>query len=409
MTELKRTLGLVECVFFGVGSILGAGIYVLIGKAAGWSGNLMWLSFLIASLAALLTAFSYAELSAMYPNVGGEYTYAKKAFGEKIGIAVGFILCISGIVSGATVSMGFAGYLKDLIGVSTLIASLGIITLVFFINIVGIKESSIVNIIFTIIEMLGLLLVMYVAYPFLGKVNYMEVSSKGIHGIFVASTLAFFAYLGFEKIIKLVEETKEPTKNIPRALFISIVIATLFYTLIAFCAISVVEYKVLSKSNSPLAEIVGNQMGKIGMLVISVIALFSTANTILSAMMSDSRILFGMSKETTFLKRFSHVSPKRQTPVAALLLVFMLMCCFALIGDIEILAHISNIFIFLTFILINISVIVLRYKEKETDRPYYIPGNIKNIPVVSVLGIAMTFFLFIYNLYSLVQNGITMH
>jgi len=219
MAELKRTLGLAECIFFGVGSILGAGIYTLIGKVAGLSGNFIWLSFLMASVSALFTAFSYAELSAAFPKAGGEYMYAKKAFGKKAGIFLGVTISLNGIVSGATVAIGFAGYLAGLIGINLLIGSLGIIVLIFVVNISGIKQSSVVNIIFTIIEAGGLLFVIYSAFPSIGKINYIELPPRGYNDILEASALVFFAYIGFEEIVKLAEETKNPEKNIPKALF----------------------------------------------------------------------------------------------------------------------------------------------------------------------------------------------
>src|SRR5688500_4938229 len=115
MSGLKRTLGVGQCIFFGVGSILGAGIYTVVGKVAGWSGNMLWISFLLASVTALFTAFSYAELSAAYPASGGEYEYTKRAFGKKIGVITGMVISLNGIISGATVSLGFAGYLSGLI------------------------------------------------------------------------------------------------------------------------------------------------------------------------------------------------------------------------------------------------------------------------------------------------------
>lgn len=402
MTELKRTLGLAECIFFGVGSILGAGIYTLIGKVAGLAGNFIWLAFLIASIAALFTAFSYAELSAAFPKSGGEYVYAKKAFGKRIGIFLGIIISLNGIISGATVSLGFAGYLGALTGISLLIASLGIIILVFLVNISGIRQSSIVNIIFTIIEAIGLLFVIYVAFPSIGDVNYTELSPTGFDGLLTASVVAFFAYMGFEEIVKLAEETNKPEKTIPRALFISCAIVIVVYSLVAVSAVSVIPYQQLAESNSPLADIANTRFGNTGIVIISVIALFATSNTILSNMIGSSRVLFGMSKETKFLKIFSYVS-KRKTPVAALILILVITCGFALIGNIETVARIATIFIFITFIVVNLSVIVLRVKEKELNRPYRIPLNIKNIPVVSVLGIIMTLILLSYNIYSFIK------
>lgn len=405
MAELKRTLGVGQCIFFGVGSILGAGIYTIIGKVAGWAGNLLWLSFLVASVTALLTAFSYAELSAAFPKAGGEYEYAKKAFGKKTGVVLGSIISANGIISGATVAVGFAGYFAQLLPVSTLIASFGIILIIFIVNASGIKQSSVINIIFTIIEAGGLFLVMYVAFPSIGKVNYLELPEKGTMGFMTAAALAFYAYIGFEDVVKLAEETQEPEKNIPRALFTSCIIVMIMYSLITICAVSVIPPGQLQASKSPLAEIVNTRFGSTGVIIISVIALFSTSNTLLSNMIGSSRVLLNIAQETKSLRRFAYVSPKRKSPIAALVLILIVMCCFALIGKIEVIALIANLFIFTTFVLVNLAVIILRQRDKDLNRPFRIPGNINNIPVLSVIGIVMTLVLLGFNIYGLITAG----
>src|SRR5688572_33286598 len=131
MAKLKRTLGLAECIFFGVGSILGAGIYALVGKVAGMAGNMIWVSFLLAAGTALFTAFSYAELSAAFPKSGGEYVYVKKAFGHRMGAFLGWVISANGMISGATVALGFAGYFMEVTGIHTVAGALGIISLIF--------------------------------------------------------------------------------------------------------------------------------------------------------------------------------------------------------------------------------------------------------------------------------------
>jgi len=407
MAKLKRTLGLAACIFFGVGSILGAGIYTLIGKVAGLSGNFVWLSFLIASVCALFTAFSYAELSAAFPKAGGEYVYAKRAFGKTTGLIMGFVISLNGIIVGATVAIGFAGYLDTLIDLPVLIGALGIIGLVFLINAVGIKQSSLINIIFTLIEGGGLLLVIFFAIPYIGEANLFEPPPGGYNDILAAGALAFFAYVGFEEIVKLAEETNEPEKNIPRALFSAAVIVIVMYTFVAICAVSVLSYEKLGESESPLAAVLGETLGPNGVIIISIIALFATSNTLLSNMIGSSRVLFNMSKETKLLKPFSYVSPKRETPIAALILVALIVCAFAFIKDIETIARIATIFIFIAFILVNLSVIVLRIREKNLKRPYRIPLNINNIPVMSILGILMTVFLLGYTIYALFEKDVT--
>ena len=405
MAELKRSLGLWQCIFFGVGSILGAGIYTLLGKVAGWGGNMTWLAFLFASIAALFTAFSYAELSAAFPSAGGEYSYASKAFGKKTGTVFGVIISMNGIISGATVSLGFAGYFSTLLEVNELIAAFGIIGLIFLINVSGIKESSLVNTIFTLIEAVGLFFVIYVAMKNIGDVNYLESPEQGVHGFFIAAALGFYAFIGFEDIVKLAEETKDPEKNIPRALFISTVIVMILYSTVALCVISVVPWQELKTSDSPLADVIQKNVGATGVIIISVIALFSTSNTILSNMLGSSRVMLGMANKTRWMKKFAYVSKKRKTPVAALIFILIVMIAFASIGNIETVALIANLFIFVTFIMINLSVIVLRKRQKHLHRPYKIPFNISGIPVISFVGILITLFLLSYNVYNLITRG----
>jgi APA family basic amino acid/polyamine antiporter len=353
MVKLNRTLGLGECIFFGVGSILGAGIYTLIGKVAGWSGNLTWLAFIFASVTALCTAFSYAELSAAFPKAGGEYVYAKNAFGKKMGLFLGFLISINGIISGATVSLGFAGYLFALIGIEVLIAAIGIIAVIFLVNISGIRESSTINIIFTIIEISGLSFVIYSAIPYFGSVDYTEIPAQGMNGFLAGSALAFFAYMGFEDIVKLSEETKNPEKTIPKALFISSLIVLVVYSFIAISVVSVITPDELGKSASPLADVINSSYGRTGVLIISIVALFSTSNTILSNMLGSSRVILNMAEETKSLKRFANISGKRKTPIAALIFILIVMCSFALIGNIEVIARIANVFIYVTFFIVN--------------------------------------------------------
>ncbi len=401
MAELKRTLGVGAAIFFGVGSILGAGIYTIIGKVAGFSGNMLWLSFLIASITAICTVFSYSELSAAYPKSGGEYEYARKAFGKNTGLFLGIVISLNGIVSGATVATGFAGYLAELIQVDFLIGSLGIITLLFIVNISGIRESSVVNIIFTVIEAAGLLYIIYLASGSVGKVDLLDLPPDGINGLLMASALAFYAYIGFEEIVKLAEETNDPHKNIPRALFSASIIVLIGYTVVGICAVSALPFAELAASESPLAAIAKNESGQTGILIISIIALFATSNTILSNMLGSSRVLLNMAGDSKKFAWLSKVSHKRKTPINALILILAVMYGFALIGDIETIARIANVFIFMTFIVVNLAVIRLRFVDANLERPYRIPFAVGKMPVIPVFGILLTLLLFGYNFYSL--------
>ena len=403
--RLKRTLGLAEVVFFGTGSILGAGIYAIVGKVAGFSGNMIWLSFTIASITALMSAFSYAELSSMFPRAGAEYVYVKKAFNQKMALALGLVISINGIVSGATVSIGFAGYFSQLWDVNLFIAASGVISFVWIVNVSGIRQSSVVNIIFTLIEFSGLLLVIYVAHPYLGKTNYFEMPPGGFNHLILAAALSYFAYIGFEEIVKLSEETKSPEKNIPRALFSATSIVMMIYLIVAVCVVSVIPWKTLGESSHPLSDIVQSDMGKTGVTIISVIALFSTTNTILSNMMGSSRVLLHIGKEHKKFRWLSFVSEKQKTPVFSLVAVAVIMTGFAAIGNLTTVALIANLFIFITFLFVNISVVVLRTKSPAIKRPYRIPLNVRNIPIPSLLGILLTLMLLGYSIYGLVISA----
>ncbi|MBP7515275.1 MAG: amino acid permease, partial [Flavobacteriales bacterium] len=359
---LHRSLRLGHVIFFGVGSILGAGIYTLIGKVAGEAGNLTWLAFLIASFTAFLTAFSYAELSAAFPRSGGEYVYAQKAFGQRAGTAVGLLIALNGIISAATVALGFAGYFTELIDLPRLPVALGIIGLLLLVNIRGIQASSTVNIALTAVEILGLVVVCVAAMPQAGTTDLLALPEAGPNALFFAAALSFFAYMGFEDIVKLAEETRAPERDIPRALFISNGIVLLIYVALAMLVVSAMPWQELADEPAPLAAIVEGRWGRTGLVVVGIAALFSTSNTLLSNLLGSSRVLSFMGRELGPLRWLSRISA-RKTPVIALVLISAIASGFALIGDIAVVARIATVSIFLTFMLVNLAAIMLRFRQ----------------------------------------------
>lgn len=395
MPTLKRALGLGHVIFFGVGSILGAGIYTLIGKVAGHAGNLTWLAFLIASFTALLTAFSYAELSAAYPKSGGEYVYVKRAFGQRMGTFIGLVIASNGIISAATVALGFAGYFTELIHLPIWPVAVGILVLLFLVNAIGIQGSSNVNMVLTGVEILGLVVVGVAAFPTLGSVDLLKGAGKGMDGLFFAAALSFFAYVGFEDIVKLAGETRNPQRNIPRALFASSGIVFVIYTALAVLVVGALPWQELADSPAPLSAIVESEWGRAGALFIAVAALFSTGNTMLSNMLGSSRVLSYMGRDVRPMQWMTAVS-KRKIPVRALLLILLVACVFTAIDDIEIVARIATITIFLTFLVVNLSVIALRVKQPDLVRPFRIPFSIGRLPVLSILGVLCTLVLLGY-------------
>ena len=395
MLRLKRDLGLFETTLMGIGIILGAGIYVLIGAAAGLAGNAVWMSFGLASLVAIFTGMSYAEFTSGRTNDSAEYDFVKRSLNEKLGFMTGWLIILMGIISSAAVALGFAGYFSSLVptwAISKVIIAILLIAIFSLISYYGIKEAAWTNIIFTLLETFGLLAIIYFGIGSFGKVNYMEMAN-GFEGVFSAAALIFFAYIGFESIAKLSEETKNPSKTIPRAILLSILISTIIYILVAVSAVSVLDWKLLAASTSPLADVAAAAFGSSAFLALAIIALFSTGNTVLIILIGSSRQLYGISKYYTKLSKFAAVSKTRQTPHIAILFIGLFAMAFTLINNIGTIASLTNFTVFLTFILVNLSLIYKRKKEKSVSSGFRVPLNYNNIPVPAVLGILTSLFL----------------
>lgn len=390
---LKRSLGLFQVTIAGVGIILGAGIYALIGIASRDAGNAVWLSFLISAIIAALTGLSYAELSTLFRGDAGEYDYTKKAFGRKLAWFITLAIIFTGIVSASAVALGFAGYFSKLTGFSYLFSALGLIILMSWINFRGIDDSSRFNTLATIIEFAGLLIILFLGAKHFGQTNLLEMP-KGIFGVFQAGALVFFAYMGFETIIKLNEETKNPEKTIPRALLLAIVVSAVLYITVAIAAVSVLPYQTLSQSKSPLADVAAASLGSAAFILLAIIALFSTSNTVLMTVVTTSRLTYGMAKENSLPKFLATVHRSHRTPYWAVCIVGALTLALAFVENIELVADITTLFLFITFALVNLSNIFLRYKDTR-KRKFRVPLNIGRFPVLSALG-AIAAFLMLY-------------
>jgi len=385
--KLKRELGLFQVTVAGVGIILGAGIYALIGVAAGFAGNATWLSFLITAIIALFTGMSYAELSSMFKGNAAEYDYINAAMNKKIATFIGLSMIVTSMVAAAAVSLGFAGYFIQLVPIPYIAAGVLLIILMTTINFVGIKEASWFNTISTLIEFVGLIIIVILGIKFFGTVNYFELPN-GVEGIFRGAALVFFAYIGFESIVKLREETKNPEKTIPKAIILSILITSVVYVLVGVSAVSVIGWEKLAASQAPLAAVATAALGNsYAGMVLAVIALFSTANTVLIAMVTGSRQVYGMAKQKSLPHFFSLVHKRTKTPYVAIGMFAFFTVVFTFIGDLSFVANLTNIFIFITFIAVNLSLIILRYKCKDHPRSFKCPGNIGKFSIIAFFGL----------------------
>ena len=394
MSELSRNMSLFHLVMYGVGLILGAGIYVLIGEAAGLAGNAVWISFLLGSIVAVFAGLSYAELAALFPKAAAEYVFVKNAFKSNfIAFIVGWLTSITSMITAATVGLGFGGYLAGFVDIPIVIGAIVILGVLSIISFVGIRESSWMNTIFAIITIAGLVLIIVLGFSYEVKepVNYLQ--TTGISGIVLAFVLIFFAFIGFEDMANIAEEVKRPAKNLPRGILLAVLITGVIYILVSISVLRIMTWEELGQSSAPLADVANRALGSNGSLTLSAIALFATASTILITLIAGARMLYGMARGGSLPKVFGKVHSKTRTPWMAVIAIFVISAGFSLIGDIVIVANIVVFAIVITFAMINLAVIILRYTKPHEPRPFRVPINIGRFPVLPLFGLAATLYM----------------
>lgn len=384
--QLKREAGLLQIVTYGVGNIIGAGIYVLVAGAAGLAGNAMWLGFVIAAIVALFTGLSYAELSAMYPYDASEYVYVGRAYGNHaLSFTAEWLMVVSEIVAAAAVSLGFAQYFKALFPAPPLFVAMALLGTLTLIAALGIKISLKLNMVLSLVAIAGLLLVIASGVGSIGSVNY-TLSASGTSGIVAAAALIFFAYMGFDNIANLSEETKKPRKTLPEGLLIAMALTTVLYVLVGICAVSVVPWQTLASSSAPLALVASFSFGHIAYYVLAIIALLTTFNTALVLLISGSRELYGMSRSGVLPKIIGKVNGRTHTPLFASGLMLVIALMFVQIGSVDTIAEITSAGVLLVFALVNISALHLRRVAPHVHRPFRSPLSIGWLPISAVIG-----------------------
>jgi basic amino acid/polyamine antiporter, APA family len=392
MTKLKRALGLLGLSFYGIGIIIGAGIYSVVGAAAGQAEEGLWLSFVLAAGVAFLTGLSYAELATSFPEAGAEYIYIQEAVPRyPLGaFLIGFALLMAATTTAAAVSLAFAGYLQLFVQFPIWIIALALLIAATILNIVGIQQASYVNIVFTIIEIIGLLLVIGVGLP---SVEFSTAFKPPLHpGILAATAIIFFVYLGFEEIANLAEEAKEPGRDLPRAIFISLGLTSILYVLVGFVVVALVSPAELASSDSPLATAIGAKTPALANWL-GGIALFATANTVLTTLIVGSRLLFSMARRGDMPKFMAQVRLKQQTPWLAALVILVVSSLFLPLGRVEAVASLSSFASLLAFMAVNIALIILHYREPDRERPFRVPLAIAGFPILPALGAISTLLL----------------
>lgn len=386
--RLRRALGLWPVTVSGVGIVLGAGIYVLVGEAATDAGSATWVAFLLGAALAAVTGLTFAELAGMIPEAGASAAYAEEAFGPRIGFVTGWLDVTTNVVGAGAVALGFGGYVEELVGWDQRVVALSAIALCAFVIYVGVRETTGLAMVFAVIEGGGLILVIAVGLPDLPPPSFFD-APHGISGILAASALVFFAYEGFEEMVSLSEETKDPTSTIPRAVLLSIGITSLFYLTVAMVATAVVPWEQLAESSAPLALVVRTAANERLADALSVIALFATFNTVLLLLATGARVSYGMAHRRLLPGVLAAVS-RRGTPWVATLVLSLIAAGFVLSGNIGYVAQVTTFSVFGQFFAVNAAVIALRRSRRDQVRPFAIRGTIAGVPVTAAVGLAGT-------------------
>ncbi len=386
---LKRAITPAMLLFFIVGDVLGGGIYALVGEVATETGGAIWVAFALALVMAAFTAGSYAELVSKYPRAGGAGLYTHRAFGRPfVSFIVAFAVVVSGITSASALARGFGGdYLSAFVDVPVVLTAIALLALIAAINLRGIAESVKINVGFTLIELGGLLLIVLIAAVALAQGDAepdrafdLKEGSSVLAVALGGAALAFYALIGFEDSVNVAEETKDPSRAYPKALFGGLLIAGAVYLLVTIGASMVVPTNDLTGSSGPLLEVV--KQGPLGIpeKLFSAIGLIALSNGALINMIMASRLLYGMAQENVVPRPFAAVLPERRTPWIAIAFTTAIAAVLVATGDLASLADTTVALLVMVFGVVNVCVLVLRRESVEHEH-FRVPSI---VPVIGV-------------------------
>lgn len=409
--QLKRVMGPGLLLLFIVGDILGTGVYALTGQVAAEVGGAAWLPFLVAFLIATVTAFSYLELVTKYPQAAGAALYAHKAFGVQfVTFLVAFIVMCSGITSASTASRFFASNFFTAFDIDwgktgIVVMALLFMALIAAVNLRGVGESVKLNVVLTIVEITGLLLVIGVGFwaftggadvDFSRVVAFETAEDKNVFlAVTAATSLAFFAMVGFEDSVNMAEETKDPVRIFPKVLLTGLGIAGVVYVVVAIVAVALVPVGTLEASETPLVEVVKAGAPNLPIeTILPFISMFAVSNTALINMLMASRLIYGMSRQHVLPPVLGLVHPKSRAPWVAILFTTLIafglifyVTAFANSSAISVLGGTTSLLLLAVFAMVNVAVLVLRRDVRATG------GHFKTPTVLPVIGCAASLYL----------------
>ena len=396
MKKLERSLNLTTVIAISIGGMLGSGIFVLPGLAAAKTGSSIWLAYLLAAICILPAALSKSELATAMPSSGGTYLYIERAFGPIFGTIAGLGLWLSLLLKSAFALVGFGAYLSVLVNVPKEFipyVAIFFLVIILFLNIVGVKKVGKVQIVIVSISLLTLMFILIFGLPQVDQQMLDPFYSHGSMGLFSTVAFVYISYAGVTKVAAIAGEIKNPSKNLPRAMILSLFIMTLIYVFIAFILVGNLPMDELSTDLHPIYSVANKLGGSVlGYMtaIVGVITLISMAN---SGVLAASRFPFAMAMDKLLPDFMGKIHSKYLTPVSSIILTCITMALVILFLDVEKIAKLASAFMVTMFISVNICVVILR----ETSAQWYNPSYKSPMyPVVQIFGIISGFLLLIF-------------
>jgi amino acid transporter len=400
-------MGLFSLVVYGVGDMIGSGIYGTVGRAAGTMGNAVWLAFVVSMIAAVFTGLSYASLASRYPRAAGAAYVTHRAYHFAfVSYLIGLMVTASGLTSMATQTNVFAETVQVMIWgqeqaagstlrwLAIVLLFLGFLT---FVNFWGIRQSMWTNLLCATVEVGGLVLIISIGIRFWGSVDYFETPAASFengrivnHGLGVSMLLAgavltFFSFIGFEDMLNVAEEVKEPRRTMPWGIVLALAVATVLYIAVAVTAVSVVDFRELSTPGAPLSKIAGRAAPWLPPRTFDFITLFAVSNTMLINYIMGSRLLYGMSRQGLLPAVLGRVHHRRRTPHVAIFTLLVVVLILAVSGGkdaIAALASATSLLLLVSFIVVNSALIVLKLRPSEPRGDFEVPVV---VPAIGIL------------------------
>lgn len=395
--KLKQTLGFWQVALYGLGSMLGAGIYTLIGRAAETLGNAVWLAFAVAMVAALLTGLSYACVGSRHPRAAGAAYISQRAYGKAwLTYVVGIAVMMSGLTSMGTGAQAIieqvekfqafpwdtAAWKSGDVRWDIKLLAIGVVFLIGSVIYRGIRESMWVNILCTIVEASGLIFILAVGIPWWGSVNYLEIPPPKLGAesvlavvILQGAVLTFYSFIGFEDILNVSEEVKDAPRNLPRGLVAAMMASTVIYMAVAITAVSVVPWEKLAGSKAPLLDVAKAAAPWFAHIdkVFVVVTIFAIGNTALLNYLMGSRLIYGMSSQGLLPAGIGRIHPKRRTPHVAVVILFLIVSTLILMADVKQLAESTSLLLLMVFTVVNIALLILKRRKGEGKGQFEVP------------------------------------